>query len=116
MPPRLSTCSRNGTPMHQVKGGPVIAARTAPIIQLTGAASHLRRTGMEKVLAVDEKEGIEDEEGETRRYCVECCLGKGYAHYKEEKGERVLTFFEKSNHSSEDCLVSRAWAIEFSSE
>jgi hypothetical protein len=44
-------------------------------------------------LAVDEKDGIEDEEGETKRYCVECCLKKGYAHYKEEKGERILTFF-----------------------
>jgi hypothetical protein len=24
---------------------------------------------------------------------VDCSLKKGYAHYKEEKGERVLTFF-----------------------
>jgi hypothetical protein len=24
---------------------------------------------------------------------VECCLKKDYAHYKEEKGERILTFF-----------------------
>ena len=49
----------------------------------------------ERYLAVDEKNGVEDEDGETRRYCVECALKKGYAHYKEEKGERVLTFFEE---------------------
>jgi hypothetical protein len=47
----------------------------------------------ERYLAVDEKDGVEDDEGETKRYCVECCLKKDYAHYKEEKGERVLTFF-----------------------
>jgi len=47
----------------------------------------------DRYLAVDEKDGVEDAEGETRRYCVECCLKKGYAHYKEEKGERTLTFF-----------------------
>ena len=47
----------------------------------------------DRYLAINEKDGVEDEEGETRRYCVECCLKKDYAHYKEEKGERVLTFF-----------------------
>ena len=47
----------------------------------------------DRYLAVDEKDGVEDDEGETKRYCVECCLKKDYAHYKEEKGERVLTFF-----------------------
>jgi hypothetical protein len=47
----------------------------------------------DRYLAINEKEGVEDEEGETKRYCVECCLKKDYAHYKEEKGERILTFF-----------------------
>ena len=47
----------------------------------------------DRYLVVEEKDGIEDEEGETRRYCLECCLKKGYASYKEEKGERILTFF-----------------------
>ena len=49
----------------------------------------------ERYLAVDEKKGKEVEEGETARYCVQCALKKGYAHYKEEKGEQVLTFFEE---------------------
>ena len=33
-----------------------------------------------------------DEEEKTVRYCVDCCLSKGYAHYTLEKGEQVLTF------------------------
>ena len=48
----------------------------------------------ERYLALEEKDGVADEEGETKRYCVECSLKKGYAHYKDEKGEQVLTFFE----------------------
>ena len=48
----------------------------------------------ERYLAIKEKDGIEDETGETRRYCVECSLKKGYAHHKVEKGEQILTFFE----------------------
>jgi hypothetical protein len=34
-----------------------------------------------------------EEEGEELRLCVDCSLKRGYAHYKEEKGERILTFF-----------------------
>ncbi|MBM4447894.1 MAG: hypothetical protein FJ015_01480 [Chloroflexi bacterium] len=48
----------------------------------------------ERYLVVDERDGMENEDGETRRYCVECCLKKGYAQYKTEKGEQVLTFLE----------------------
>jgi RNase P subunit RPR2 len=36
---------------------------------------------------------IEETDGKVLRLCVDCSLKKGYAHYKEEKGERVLTFF-----------------------
>jgi hypothetical protein len=46
----------------------------------------------ESYLAVDEENGVEVEEGKTFRYCVNCCLEKGYAQYRLEKGERVLTF------------------------
>ncbi len=48
----------------------------------------------ERYLAVDERDGVEDEEGETKRYFVECCLKKGYAQYNTEKGEQILTFLE----------------------
>ena len=39
---------------------------------------------------------IEEVGGVTLRLCVDCSLEKGYARYKEEKGERVLTFFPDS--------------------
>jgi len=48
---------------------------------------------LERYLVIDEEDGVEVEEGETSRYCVDCCLKKGYAHYREEKGEQILTFF-----------------------
>ena len=48
----------------------------------------------ERYLAIDEEDGVEVEKGKTSRYCLNCCLKKGYARYKEEKkGEEVLTFF-----------------------
>jgi len=47
----------------------------------------------ERYLAIYETDGVEAGEGKNLRYCVECSLIKGYAHYQEEKGEQVLTFF-----------------------
>jgi len=38
---------------------------------------------------------VEAADGEKTRLCVECCLEKGYAVYKEDKRERVLTFFSE---------------------
>jgi len=46
----------------------------------------------ERYLVVDEKNGEEVVKGDTVRYCVEDAIAKGYAHYREEKGERTLTF------------------------
>ena len=48
---------------------------------------------LERYLAIDEKDGVEVKKGETARYCVDCCLKKGYARYRTEKGEQILTFF-----------------------
>ncbi len=53
----------------------------------------------ERYLAVDEEDGVEVESGKTSYYCVDCCLEKGYAEYREEKGERVLTFFPSEGES-----------------
>ena len=36
---------------------------------------------------------IEQDDGSALRYCVDCCLNQGYAHYEVEKGDQVLTFF-----------------------
>ncbi|HEY88046.1 MAG TPA: hypothetical protein G4O06_08540 [Dehalococcoidia bacterium] len=49
----------------------------------------------EHYLAIYDEEGIESEQGKTLRYCVDCCLSQGYAHYRMEKGEQILTFFPK---------------------
>jgi len=47
-----------------------------------------------RYLAVEEKDGVEVDEGTTVRYCVDCCLEKSYAKYRSEKGESILTFLE----------------------
>jgi len=52
----------------------------------------------ERYLAIEEEDGIEVETGKTMHYCVECALQKGYAYYKEEKNERILTFFPEPNY------------------
>ena len=45
-------------------------------------------------MTVEEVDGAESSEGgETKNYCVKCCIKKKYAEYREEKGEKVLTFF-----------------------
>lgn len=38
---------------------------------------------------------IDDEEGTTKHYCIDCSLNKGYAHYKADKGDPILTFFSE---------------------
>jgi len=35
---------------------------------------------------------MEEDEGNSMRLCADCCLAKGYAEYRTEKGERVITF------------------------
>ena len=48
----------------------------------------------DRYLVMEEENGREvDEEGKTMRYCIDCALKKGYAHYVEEKGQQTLTFF-----------------------
>ena len=45
----------------------------------------------QRYLLMSEEGGKEEKE---LRYCVDCCLEKGYAQYKKaEKGEQILTFF-----------------------
>jgi hypothetical protein len=39
---------------------------------------------------------MEEKEDEKSRFCVDCCLTKGYAAYVKEKGEQGLTFFPTS--------------------
>jgi ribosomal protein S26 len=47
-----------------------------------------------RYMTVEEKDGVENGEGgETKNYCVKCCLEKKYAEYRADKGEKILTFF-----------------------
>ena len=42
---------------------------------------------------------IEEPESTNLCLCIGCCLKQGYADYRSEKGESVLTFLEtKENH------------------
>lgn len=51
----------------------------------------------ERYLIVKETDGVEDEEkGAVRHYCVNCAREKGYAEARVEKGEHILTFFQKA--------------------
>jgi len=58
----------------------------------------------ERYLAVEEEDGVEVEKGSTVHYCIQCALEKGYAHYREMKGDMVLTFFPELE-ISEDTLT-----------
>ncbi len=46
-----------------------------------------------RYLLIDEEDGEESETGTSHTYCVTCSVDKGYAEYREEKGETILTFF-----------------------
>ena len=57
------------------------------------AISEVRCDGCGRIVRHPERYLLMEEEEKTLCYCVDCCLEKGYAHYKLEKGEQVLTFF-----------------------
>jgi len=52
-----------------------------------------------RYLIIDEEDGVEVESGQKSYYCVDCSLKKGYARYREERGEPVLTFFPSEPQS-----------------
>ena len=53
----------------------------------------------ERYLLMEEEDEEDKGDGKKSRFCVECCLAKGYAAYVKEKGEQVLTFFPTSLNS-----------------
>lgn len=38
---------------------------------------------------------IDDEKGNSKCFCVDCCFERGYASYRVERGEKIITFFPK---------------------
>ena len=57
------------------------------------AIGEIQCDGCHRIIKHPERYLAIDEEGVTSRFCVDCSLERGYARYKEEKGEKVLTFF-----------------------
>ena len=49
--------------------------------------------GCHRIMGHMERYLLIDEQDRKLRFCVDCCLSKGYAVYMNEKGEDVLTFF-----------------------
>ncbi len=47
----------------------------------------------ERYLAIDAEDDAGAEKGRPTHYCVECALDRGYAYYKQDRGEKILTFF-----------------------
>ncbi len=50
----------------------------------------------ERYLIVREKGGVENEEGDPKIYCVKCAREKKYVQSRDEKGEKILTFFQEA--------------------
>ena len=36
---------------------------------------------------------IDGEDGQSKRFCVDCCLSQGYASHRMERGEKIIIFF-----------------------
>jgi hypothetical protein len=47
----------------------------------------------ERYLVVEEEDGVEVEKGKAVIYCVDCATQKDYATVKDDKGEKILSFF-----------------------
>jgi len=60
------------------------------------AVGQIQCDGCHRPIKYGERYLVIDGEGdEKKRFCVDCCLSRGYASYKTEKGERTITFFPK---------------------
>lgn len=57
---------------------------------------HLSIPHSERYLIIEEKDGV------TLSLCVKCCLEKGFARYREDRREQVLTFFAEPVQSPPD--------------
>jgi len=49
--------------------------------------------GCHRTILHAERYLVIEEKGVTVSLCEDCSLERGYAYHKDEKGERVLTFF-----------------------
>ncbi|MFC2022619.1 hypothetical protein ACFLTL_00435 [Chloroflexota bacterium] len=45
---------------------------------------------------------VEEEEGVWLRLCHDCAMNRDYVRYRQEKGERLVTFFPRPTSITED--------------
>lgn len=36
--------------------------------------------------------GEKGEKGEKQRFCIDCCVSRGYSTYRAQKGKQIVTF------------------------
>jgi len=59
------------------------------------AVGKIQCDGCQRLINYGERYLVIEEEREKQRFCVACCLRLGYASYKIEDNEQVITFFSK---------------------
>ena len=60
------------------------------------ATGQLRCNECKRVIEHGERYLLEDEDGKDKRYCLDCCMKKGFAALVKEKGDEHITFFPPS--------------------
>ena len=60
-----------------------------------------------RYLMTDEEQTDEEENSKPAFYCLKCSQEKGYATYREEKGETVITFFPIEEQFTPEGLEKR---------
>ena len=60
------------------------------------ATGKVECSGCHNTIKYGERYLIIDGEGEERqRFCIDCCLSRGYISYEDEKGQQIITFLPK---------------------
>jgi len=60
------------------------------------ATGQLRCKDCKRVIEHGERYLLDDDDGKEKRYCIDCCLKKGFAVSMKEKGDEYITFFPPS--------------------
>jgi len=60
------------------------------------AVGKVQCDGCGRLLEYGDRYLVMDNDEETKQcFCVDCCLSRGYASYKIEKGEKTITFLSQ---------------------
>ncbi len=61
----------------------------------------IRCDNCQRLISYLEHYMVDEKEGRPVRYCADCSVEKGFAHYRQEKKERMLTFFPETPEAPE---------------